>query len=415
MEWIKETLEKFSLKMVGLLGTNWIANSISLAMGVLGTFSFFMQLPKRIRPIVIQYGDVVLTVDEHNARGRQWLSLNAIELLLIITNLKNAVGVIEDMFVRVYTTDSFNPETVIYFPTKKTIDGNEFDFSSFVLNPNSEYTMKICFGQVEQTRSEKIIAIDKQYAFDIYYKIKGRMKIFKLKTIVTFNNQNIENSKITLKNINMNIQRSKYYKRLKKIYRATYDGILDYIVQDKLFELKYNLLILPKRYFLGFFETVYYFLKYVFSNVFAYFINRPLIKNFIRKVRKVKITLGNEFYREFTKKTFVKMVKIIITIINDINNGLPEEDKIGINNENTRLRLNRFGKEITIYMPGDSMILAQVIEEENTINIEYQLRKSKWCIMYWSCNKKMITIYNMALKIINYFGLYTNIKTWAGV
>jgi hypothetical protein len=362
----------------------------------------------------MQYGNVVLTVDEHTVRNRQWLSLNAIELLLTITNLKNAVGVIEDMFVRVYTTDSFNPETVIYYPNKKIVDGNEFDFSSFVLNPNSEFTMKMYFGQVEQRRSEKIIAIDKQYAFDVYYKIKGRQKLFKLETIVTFNNQKIENNKIILKNINMDIQRDKYYKKLKKIYRATYDGILDYIIRDKLFNLKYNLLLLPRRYFLGFFETVYYCLKYGFSNVFAHFINRPLITNFAKKIRNIKITSGNKFHREITENTLKKMIKIIIAITNDINNGLPDEDKIGINNENTRLKLNRFGKEITIYMPGDSTILAQVIEQENMINIEYQLNKSKWCIMYWSYNKKMITIYNMALKIINYFGLYTNVKTWYG-
>ena len=106
-------------KMSNILGEAWLANVISLVMGILGTLAFFMQIPKKIKPVVIPNGDIIFKVEEKNVHNRHWTILNGIELSLSISNLKNSVGIMEDLFVRIYTTESYNPETVIYYATKK--------------------------------------------------------------------------------------------------------------------------------------------------------------------------------------------------------------------------------------------------------------------------------------------------------
>ncbi|MDR2535358.1 MAG: hypothetical protein LBD29_04910, partial [Treponema sp.] len=141
MSIIQEIINSLQTKMVALLGETWIANGISLIMGVLGTIAFFMQMPRKIKPIAIQYGDIALKVEEINSNRYHWIRLTGIELFLSLSNLKNAVGIIEDIFVRIYTTESYNPETDRYHATTISIDGNEATFVPFVLSPNSHISI----------------------------------------------------------------------------------------------------------------------------------------------------------------------------------------------------------------------------------------------------------------------------------
>jgi len=410
IEFIQNVFSGIQSKMLVILGEAWIANVISLIMGILGTLAFFMQIPKKIKPVVIQYGDIIFKVEEKNSHGRHWITLTGIELYLSVSNIKNAVGIMEDIFVRIYTTDSYNPETVIYYITKKTIDGIEDDFTPFILSPNSNISMKAFFGQVEQRRSEKIISLDRNYTVDIYYKIKDIKKPFSLKSIITFNNSKIDNNQLILKNLSMNIERDKYYKVLKKIYRSTYKGITNFHFTNLIQNIRYYFLYKPKQFFIGFFETLLFILKYIITNIIALFITRKIILKEGRKIRQPKITFGNKEHRLLMEKTMKNISKCIEKLIEGLNNGIKDENKIVFSLQGNGFNLTRFGKVIQTYAPGDSSIYAQVLDNENTINIHYQIKESRWGIKYWSYNNKFITPYNMAINILNYFALYTIVK-----
>ena len=403
-------LAEFQGQMIDVLGEAWIANVISLIMGILGTIAFFMQIPKKVKPIVIQYGDIIFKVEEKNAHGRHWVTLKGIELFLSISNLKNAVGIMEDMFVRIYTTDSYNPETVIYYITKRTIDGNEDNFTPFVLNPNSHISMKATFGQVEQSRSEKNISLDKNYAVDLYCKLIGIKKPFSIKSIITYNNSEIVNNELVLKNLNMNIERDKYSKELGNIYRATYKGIINFHFTNLFHDVKYYTYYIPKRYFIGIFESLFFLLTYAVSNSIAFFVNKRIIINEGKIIRSPRIRFGNSEHRLLMEKTMVVISKQIEKMLETINNGLKDEDKISLSTQGNNFTLTRFGKELKIYAPGDSAIYAQILENENTINIRYEIKESQWKIKYWSHNNRFITPYNMAINILNYFVLHTIVR-----
>jgi hypothetical protein len=208
MNWVIDfmaiAINEVQVKMISFLGEAWFANGISLIMGILGTFAFFMQKQKKIKPTVIQYGDIIFNVTEKNLFNQHVIDLNSSELNLSITNLKNAVGIMEDIFVRVYATESYQPETVIYFAKKITIDEKESDYTPFILSPNSHVSMKVLFGQVEHGRSEKAITLNNNYAIDIFYKLKGIKKPFNLNSIITFNKGKISENKLELINLSMN-------------------------------------------------------------------------------------------------------------------------------------------------------------------------------------------------------------------
>jgi hypothetical protein len=410
MDFLQNIINPFQAKMITLLGETWIANFISLIMGLLGTIAFFMQLPKKIKPIVMQYGDVIFHITEKNAYQQIWYDLDKIELSLSISNLKNAVGIMEDMFVRVYSSDTYNPETVVYFPSKIITEGIENNYTSFILGPNSHISMKIIFGQVEHSRSEKIISLKNHYIIDLFYKIKGVKKPYSIKSIYTYNDGNISDNKLILKNLTMNTERDKYYKKLKKTYKTSYNGIINYFFTQLLKDIKYKFYYLPKRYFFGLFETVAIFVKYVLTNIVAIIISKKILISEGRKIRQVGFSFENKEHRSVTEKTLKVIYLYIDKIIKEINNKMNEDDKIFLIPQKNDFLLQRFGKEIKVYMPGDSSIYAQVLNNEKTINIQYDLKESKWGIKYWSYNNRFITPYNMAINVLNYFILHSIVK-----
>jgi hypothetical protein len=410
MEFLQNIINLIQEKMVSLLGEAWMANFIALIMGVFGTFAFFMQLPKKIKPLVMQFGDIIFYITKKTNQNNVWFDLNKIELSISISNLKNAVGIMEDFFVRVYSTDSYNPETVIYFPTKIIIEGNENDYTPFILSPNSHISMKIIFGQVEHRRSEKTITLENNYMIDLYYKIKDTKKPYAIKSILTYNNGKIVDDKLILKNLNMNIVRDKYYKKLKKINTTSYKGIINYFFKNLMSDIRFNFYYTPKKYIVGFFETIIIYLVYVVTNIFAILVSKKIIISEGRKVRKVNISFGNKEHRVIAERTLRKMYSYIEKLIGEINNKMVDEDKVILISQKNSFILQRFGKEINIYMPGDSSIYAQVLKTENPINIQYNIKESKWGIKYWSYNNKFITPYNMTITILNYFILHSLVK-----
>lgn len=397
-------------KMISFLGEAWFANGISLIMGILGTFAFFMQKQKKIKPTVIQYGDIIFNVTEKNSFNRHLIDLNSIELNLSITNLKNAVGIMEDIFVRVYATESYQPETVIYFAKKITVDEKENDYTPFILSPNSHVSMKVLFGQVEHGRSEKTITLDNNYALDIFYKLKGIKKPFNLNSIITFNKGKINGNRLELINLSMTVERDKYYKVRKKTYRSTYKGIINYFVVNIVHDIKRYIYYLPKRYFLGFFETLIYLFMFVITNVFAFFVSKRIILYEGKKFRRVMITVGNKEHRLVKENTIKKVFSYTDNLIKEMNEGLKDENKIMLTMQENGFDLCRFGKTLSVYSPGDSSIYAQVLESENKINLRFEIKESKWGIKYWSYEGKLITQYNIAIKILNYFTLHTIVK-----
>ena len=270
--------------------------------------------------------------------------------------------------------------------------------------------MKVYFGQVEHNRSEKNISIDKNYAVDIYYKIKGIRKPFSVKSIITFNNSKIVDNKLVLKNLNMNIERDKYKKELGKIYRSTYKGITNFHFTNLIHDIKYYLYYVPKRYFLGFFEALYLILKYIITNIIAFLIIRRIIIKEGKKIRTPRFSFGNKEHRLLMEKTMKIISNNIEKLIKVLNNSLKDENKIIFSTQVNSFSLMRFGKELNIYAPGDSSIYAQVLENENIINIKYEIKESRWGIKYWSYNNRFITPYNMAVNILNYFVLHTIVK-----
>ena len=407
MDFLQDFINSFQAKMVTLLGETWIANFISLVLGLLGTIAFFMQLPKKIKPIVMQFGDVVFHITEKKVHDRAWLNLNKIELSISISNLKNAAGIMEDMFVRVYCYDSYNPETVVYFPNKIITEENENDFTPFILGPNSHTSMKIIFGQVEHRRSEKTISAEAHYIIDLFYKIKGIKKPYAIKSIYTYNDGKITDGKLILKNLSMNIERDKYYKNLRKTEKTTYNGIINFYFNKLLGDIKYRIYFLPRKYFLGLFETITLLLKYVLTNIFAIVISKRVIINEGKKVKQPRISWGNKENRSITEKTMKEVYLHINKLINEINNKTNENDKIFIITQDSNFLLQRHSKEIQIYMAGDSSIIAHDQDIEKIIYIEYELKESRWGIKYWSYKKKFITPNNMAINILNYFLLHS--------
>jgi len=410
IDFLQNFINSFQAKMVSLLGETWMANFISLLMGLLGTIAFFMQLPRKIKPVVMQFGDVIFHITEKRAHDQVWLDLDKIELSVSISNLKISVGIMEDMFVRVYCSDSFNPETVVYFPTKIITEENENDFTPFILGPNSHTSMKIIFGQVENSRSVKTVTTENHYIIDLFYKIKDKKKPYAIKSIHTYNNGKIIDDKLTLKNQTMNIRRDKYYRNLRKTYKSTYNGIINLFFSNLLRKIKYRLYYLPKRYFFGLFETIALLLKYVFTNIFAIVISKRIIISEGKKVRQPRITWGNKEHREITKKTMKEVYTHIDKLINEINDKTKHDDKIFLILEENNFLLQRHGEEIEVYMPGDSSIYAHDRKIEKIIYIKYELEESKWGIKYWIYKKQFITPYNMAINILNYFVLHSIVK-----
>jgi hypothetical protein len=412
IDFLQSSINSLQARMVSLLGEAWIANFISLVFGVLGAIAFFMQLPRKIKPIVMQSGDVVFHITKKNSYNNQsWLDLEKIELTLSISNLKNAVGIMEDMFVRVYCSDSFNPETVVYFPSKIITEENENDFTPFVLGPNSHTSMKIIFGQVEHSRSEKEISTKNHYIIDLFYKIKGKKRPYTIKSIYTYNDGNITNGKMKLKNLTMNIERDKYYKNLRKTEKTAYNGIINFYFDNLQSDIKYRLYYMPKKYFFGLFETISLLLKYVLTNIFAIVISKRIIIGEGRKVRQPRFSWGNKEHRLIAEKTMEKVYLHIEKLIKEINNKTNnDDDKIFLILQENNYLLQRHGKEIKIYMPGDSSIIAHDGNIEKAISIMYDLKESRWGIKYWSYKNKFITPYNMAINILNYFVLQSIVK-----
>lgn len=411
IDFLQNFINSFQAGMVSLLGEAWIANLISLVMSLLGTIAFFMQFPKKLKPIVMQFGDVFFHITEKKLDNNQsWLDLDKIELSVSISNLKNAVGIMEDMFVRVYCSDSYNPETVVYFPSKTITGEDENDFTPFILGPNSHTSMKIIFGKVEQYRSGKTISSKNHYIIDLFYKIKGKRKPYAIKSIYTFNDGKIVDGKLTLKNQTMNIERGKYYKNVKKTEKTTYKGIINVYFEKLLTSIKYRIYYLPKRYFFGLFETIALLIKYALTNTFAIVISKRVIISGGRKVWQPRITFGNKEHRAITEKTMKEVYLYIDKLIKEINDKADNDDKISlISNENNFL-LQRHGNEIEVYMPGDSSIYAHDQKIEKVFYVKYELEESKWGIKYWSYKNKFITPYNMAINILNYFVLYSIVR-----
>ena len=404
-------INEIQTKMVSFLGEAWFANVISFIMGILGTFAFFMQVPRKIKPTVMQYGDIIFNVTEKKSLARPYIDLNSIELNLTISNLRNAVGIIEDLFVRVYTTDSYQPETVTYFATSITMDEKESDYTPFILSPNSHVSMKVRFGKVEHSRSEKIVTLENHYVLDIFYKIRGIRKPFSLNSILTYNKGKITDNRIELINLSMNIERDKYYKVQKKTYGSTYKGITNYFIVNRVHDIKYYVYYLPKRFFYGFFETLAYFFMFILTNIFAFFISRNIIIYEGKKFKKVRFSFGNKEHRIIKENTIKKLYSYIEKLVKEVNEGVKEENKIMfVTQQEDKFILSRFGEQLTVYSPGDSSIYAQVLEGENKINLRFEIKESKWGIKYWAYEGRLITQYNIAIKILNYFTLLTIVE-----
>ena len=410
MDYIINATNVIKTGIVFFFGEAWFANVITFVMGIFGTLAFFSQKQKKLKPIVMQHGNIAFIVTEKNIRGEKYIYLNGIELSLGISNLKNAIGILEDLFVRIYTTDSYQPETVFYFATKLTIDDKESDFTPFILSPNSHVSMKVLFGQVEQYRSEKIIDLSNQYAIDIFYKLKGTNKPLQLTSITIFNKGEIVNNRLDLLNLSLNIKRDKYYKVRDKTYNTNYKGLTNFYFNKIFDNLKIYLFYMPKRYILGFFETIFYLIMFIFTNMIAFFISKKIIIHEGKNIRSPKITCGNKEHRVETEKIINKIYICVEKLTNEMNDGLSKNDKIVLNKQQNSFVLSRFGKQINVYPPGDSSIYAQILENEKQIDLKFELKKSSWGIKYWCCDGKFITKYNIAIKIIDYFTLATLIR-----
>ena len=403
-------LAETQTKLIAFLGEQYLSNGISLIMGILGTIAFFMQKQKKIKPIVMQNGDITFNVTEKNVNDNYLVYLNSVELYLTISNLKNAIGIMEDVFVRIYPTGTYQPETVIYFANKKKIEDKESEFTPFIISPNSHISIKIEFGQVEHNRSEKIITLEKHYALDVFYKINGIRKPIMLKTIFTYNLGKIENNKLELKNLSIIAERDKYYKVKNKIYKSTYKGIINFYLNNRLHKIKRYIFYIPKRYLFGLFETIFYFLKFVITNIISFVISKKIIIREGRKIANPNIHVGNEQHRVLNDKTINKLFTHIERIIEEMNEELLDDNKILITRQDNKLVLTRFLRKLEIYQPGDSSICIHIGKGENIINLRFEIKESKWGIKYWSYEGKFITQYNMAIKILNYFTLYALIQ-----
>jgi hypothetical protein len=410
MNLLRLILNEIQTKLISFLGEQYLANGISLIMGILGTIAFFLQKQKKIKPIIVQTGDITFNVTTKNMNNNTWIDLNSIELLLTISNPRNAIGILEDIFIRIYATDSYQPETVIYFANKKIIEDKKSEFTPFIISPNSNVSMKVEFGQVQHNRSEKTITLKDHYALDVFYKIKGIRKPIMMKTIFTYNVGKIENNQLEVKNLSMSIERDKYYKVRNKIYRSTYKGIINLYFDNKIYKIKRRIYYIPKQYIFGIFEIIICFCQFIITNAIAFLISKRIIVNEGRKIVNPKFSIGNAQHRLFCDKTLDRLFVYIEKIINDMNEGLLDDNKIIITRQGNKFEISRFLKKLEVYQPGDSSIYAYVRDGENKINLHFEIKESNWGLYYWSYENKFITQYNMAIKILNYFTLHTLIR-----
>lgn len=398
---------KFLETIICIISEDWFANSIGLIGGVLGALAFFFQLPKRLKPVIITNGDVEFIIQEKQNNGHHWATLESIQLSISITNQKNAYGIIEDIFIRVYSSDSFNPVADLYFPTKICIENYESVFTPIVLNPESLVNLRITFSESESGKSKKVIDENNSYIVDIYYKLRGKKKTICLPSIITFRSKDKKDNLLLLKNMTRVIERQKYSKKLGKLYSSNYDGILGYVIQDIKLAIKYKLFLNPKNTIKDFVLTIVYFFHTMFSNLIAVIVIKPIIIGQSKNPFKHRVTFGDPEKKPITQKHFQRLLKYTEDIVKQINKNIVTENCIIIEKTDKKMILRRKDKKLDIYMPGDTSIYAQVLESENTINLQFELKKNKIGLFYWIYNKKKISIYNMAILIINYFGFYS--------
>jgi hypothetical protein len=407
MHFLKTIWEFISTQVTPIFDEDWFANSISLAGGILGTIAFFMQLPKKIKPIAINTGNIEFEISEQGTAEQRIVKLESVKLSIVFSNSKKAFGVIEDVFIRIYTSGSFTPESVLYFPTSQITNGKTDAFTPIVLQPNSSASMLLVFGKLEETRSSKFISVDQHYIVDVFYKLRGRSKTMRIPSIYTYNPSEVVNGKIVLKNITQEVSRSSYINKLAPITKSLYKGVLGYVFTMAGHRIKRYIITLPINAILGIFESFTQITIATISNIIAYSIKRPIIIRYLKKIRTIRFKFGNSELKPITISAFDKIIQHIDKATTDINGSIPKTDHLLFKIEPGRGTLERNNKKIIIYMPGDTSIYAHDVASESALSLKFELNKNRWGFNYWTYNNNIITPFNIALMILNYFGFYS--------
>lgn len=377
---VKKFIETdFSINLVGIIG------------GLFGFISFIsLQISKKLKLSAFFSDEIVLNLDNTDSH------LESILLPFSIQNRSNKNFSVTDIYIKIYDNASYTPEPDVYHITKYDVNSNYEPFTVLQVDSYSTEYLTAILDENLLGKSKMNIFQNNTYAVEPYFVINGK-KLYRLPHIDSFTIYNITNHQIKLSSVTNSVKNHKIEKEIlkKKMKTHIYGRLLNHLRYDFLHFIKYKIILKPICYLKEFLYLLFFGFKSLLSFLNHKFLANTFFKFYVKKNYKSRTKIISQ-PQSYTQKVFDKLSKILEKDIKGFNYA-----NITITNNNNQLKIQKNNQTITIYMPGDGVIMAHELVANSKLQLEFRLYKN-YCFKYWIYNDKRISIYRMATIILDY-------------
>lgn len=408
------TIQYILFDLMDKLSKISITTFIACIGAITGTLTFYYTFLKRFNPKCIISGDIIFHCNKGSLVNND-AYLKEIEFNITFSNESNKYGLIEDLLVRIYSTDGITKETTPYFVSlfKDHDNPDKLTFYPVVLIPKSFRSATFIFSD-RIAASEKIINIDRDYNIQLFIKYKKENNWVLVDDITLYckvkdnTNQLFD---LIFMSINQQIIRDNAKNYIGKIPKPFYKGIIHQWLKNILEEIKFFITKIIYK-LLHFIQFIYHLILSVINWIVSLIVINNLLIFLSSKTKEVK-TSGQIGPDKPTLNYINKLHKVILKLINKINSR--SDNKIDIQYKGSDISLSRNNFKIIIYAPGVNHIMAHDQEShEYKLFLKFIMVTNRINHKYWTYDDKFISITKMAIKIIDSFSLltqYTNISS----
>lgn len=280
--------------------------------------------------------------------------------------------------------------------TKYDVNSNYEPFTVLQVDSYSTEYLTAILDENLLGKSKMNIFQNNTYAVEPYFVINGK-KLYRLPHIDSFTIYNITNHQIKLSSVTNSVKNHKIEKEIlkKKMKTHIYGRLLNHLRCDFLHFIKYKIILKPICYLKEFLYLLFFGFKSLLSFLNHKFLANTFFKFYVKKNYKSRTKIISQ-PQSYTQKVFDKLSKILKKDIKGFNYAI-----ITITNNNNQLKIQKNNQTITIYMPGDGVIMAHELVANSKLQLEFRLYKN-YSFKYWIYNDKRISIYRMATIILDY-------------
>lgn len=239
------------------------------------------------------------------------------------------------------------------------------------------------------------------YSIEIYAVLNGK-KIEKFPRIDAFNVKELKNTSILLTSLTKAVERSRIEDRIKRFpkHSSYYKGLRERFGADLLHFIKYKLILRPFWFIRDIVGWVIIHIRFLCSWFKNWLVFQIIFKRYGNKTYRSTVTFGDKKKAAATSITLKKLQIILDELTKAINKK--NSGPIALTANDREINLEKNGYKLRIYASGEGHISAHRLEANPEIRLSFNLQ-NKFLSQYWQYQRKLVSVHEMAIIILDLF------------